>query len=112
MLHIANYSEFELYLHEEHFKTIASKIGAFLHVEDTKIIILTFTSFLFQSFSANTDFNTPVTITFPEPVRTQLVRIRPTSWNIWSDFRFDVLGCPGKKRKEVFPTCLPSNLLI
>ena len=27
MLHIANYSEFELYLPDEHFETIASKIG-------------------------------------------------------------------------------------
>ena len=32
MLHIANYSEFELYLPDEHFETIASKIGAFLTV--------------------------------------------------------------------------------
>ena len=30
--HIANYSEFELYLQDEHFETIASKIGAFLPV--------------------------------------------------------------------------------
>ena len=30
MLHIANYSEFELYLPDEHFDTIASKIGSFL----------------------------------------------------------------------------------
>ena len=29
MLHIANYSEFELYLPDEHFETIASKIGPF-----------------------------------------------------------------------------------
>ena len=29
MLHIANYSEFELYLPDEHFETIASKIGSF-----------------------------------------------------------------------------------
>ena len=29
MLHIENYSEFKLYLQDEHFETIASKIGAF-----------------------------------------------------------------------------------
>ena len=29
MLHIANYSEFELYLPDKHFETIASIIGAF-----------------------------------------------------------------------------------
>ena len=29
---MANYSEFELYLQNEHFETIASKIGAFLPV--------------------------------------------------------------------------------
>ena len=29
MLHIANYSEFESYVPDEHFETIASKIGAF-----------------------------------------------------------------------------------
>ena len=29
MLHIENYSEFELYLQNEHLETIASKIGAF-----------------------------------------------------------------------------------
>ena len=32
MLHIANYSEFEMYLPDEHFETIASKIVAFLPV--------------------------------------------------------------------------------
>ena len=32
MLHIANYSKFEMYLPDEHFETIASKIGAFLPV--------------------------------------------------------------------------------
>ena len=32
MLHIANNSEFELYLQDEHFETIASKFGALLHV--------------------------------------------------------------------------------
>ena len=32
MLHIANYSKFEMYLPDEHFETIASKIGAFLLV--------------------------------------------------------------------------------
>ena len=32
MLHIANYSEFELYLPDEHFEIIASKIGVFLPV--------------------------------------------------------------------------------
>ena len=32
MLHIANYSEFEMYLPDEHFETIASRIGAFLPV--------------------------------------------------------------------------------
>ena len=30
MLHTANYSEFELYLLDEHFETIASKIWSFL----------------------------------------------------------------------------------
>ena len=29
MLHIVNYSEFELFLQDEHFETIASIIGAF-----------------------------------------------------------------------------------
>ena len=32
MLHIANYSEFVLYLPDENFETIASKIGSFLPV--------------------------------------------------------------------------------
>ena len=32
MLHIKNYSEFEFYLLDEHFETIASKIGPFLPV--------------------------------------------------------------------------------
>ena len=32
MLDMANYSEFELYLQDEQFETIASKIGAFLPV--------------------------------------------------------------------------------
>ena len=32
MLHIANYSEFKLYLPDGYFETIASKIGAFLPV--------------------------------------------------------------------------------
>ena len=32
MLHIAKYSEFELYLPDEHFETIASKIGTFVPV--------------------------------------------------------------------------------
>ena len=31
-LHIANYSEFELYLPDENFEAIASKFGAFLPV--------------------------------------------------------------------------------
>ena len=31
-IHIANYSKFEMYLPDEHFETIASKIGAFLPV--------------------------------------------------------------------------------
>ena len=30
MQHRANYSEFELYFPDEHFETIASKIGSFL----------------------------------------------------------------------------------
>ena len=30
MLHIANYSEFELYLQDEHFETTASESGAFV----------------------------------------------------------------------------------
>ena len=32
MLHIVNYSEFELYLQDEHFETIVSKIGSFIPV--------------------------------------------------------------------------------
>ena len=32
MLHIENYSEFELFLQDEHLETIVSKIGAFLPV--------------------------------------------------------------------------------
>ena len=32
ILHIANYSKFEMYLPDEHFDTIASTIGAFLPV--------------------------------------------------------------------------------
>ena len=31
-VHIVNYSESEMYLPDEHFETIASKIGAFLPV--------------------------------------------------------------------------------
>ena len=32
MLHIANYSEFELHLQDEPFEIIVSKIGALLHI--------------------------------------------------------------------------------
>ena len=46
-----------------------------------------------QTFPANTDKDSPVTITFPEPIRTKLLRIKPTSWNAWVSLRFEVLGC-------------------
>ena len=47
MLHIANYSEFELYVQDEHFETIARKIEIFftcLTSVEPKIWPLTFSS--------------------------------------------------------------------
>ena len=49
MLHMANYSEFELYLQDEHFETIASKIGAFLLFDPCRAKNLTFVLF-FNNF--------------------------------------------------------------
>ena len=84
------------------FKLWRWELAELKNVEDTKISILPFTSFLFQSFSANTDNSSPVTITFPKPVRTQFIRIRPKTWSSHCILRFEVLGCPGKKRLNVF----------
>ena len=47
MLHIANNSEFELYLLDKHFETIVNKIGSFLPVwplQSQNIDLLTFSS--------------------------------------------------------------------
>ena len=46
-----------------------------------------------QIFSGNTDNNSPVTIEFPEPITTKLLRIRPIAWYSWCSLRFEVLGC-------------------
>ena len=54
MLHIVNSSEFKLYLKDEHFETIASKIGAILKKQNktkqTKPKQKTKTEPLFTSF--------------------------------------------------------------
>ena len=46
-----------------------------------------------QTFSANTDKDSPVTINFPAPISTKLLRIKLTSCNNWCSLRFEVFGC-------------------
>lgn len=60
-------------------------------------LMVTFINFCFQYFAVNFGWKSPDTIiTFPEPVKTQLVRIKPISWPEYLYFRFEVLGCPGE----------------
>ncbi|XP_072048292.1 uncharacterized protein [Amphiura filiformis] len=46
-----------------------------------------------KTYDANSDRDTIVTITFPQPVRARFLRIVPTKWRSWIGMRFEVIGC-------------------
>ena len=92
-----NYRDFQYHvLLAVSTQIISDTMSKFDQIITTYIItsISFYTLFLhLQTFEANTDDDTPVTITFPKPVRTRLLRIRPTSWKSWCSLRLEVLGC-------------------
>ena len=49
-----------------------------------------------QVFEGNSDHTTPVTSLFARGVRANYIRIRPTEWQGYISFRFEILGCNGE----------------
>ncbi|XP_071795614.1 uncharacterized protein [Asterias amurensis] len=50
-----------------------------------------------QTFIGNTDWYTPVTNIFQQPIQARYIRIRPTAWNGDPDLRIELLGCKAHK---------------
>ncbi|XP_072043446.1 lactadherin-like [Amphiura filiformis] len=46
-----------------------------------------------KTFNANSDRDTVVSITFPQPISARFLRIIPTEWHTWVALRFEVIGC-------------------
>ena len=55
---------------------------------------LTF-SFVFQTFTANTDRSTIVYNRFMRPIRALYLRVHPTSWQSMICMRVELFGCQG-----------------
>ncbi|XP_072017271.1 uncharacterized protein [Amphiura filiformis] len=45
------------------------------------------------TFTANTNYDSVVSISLPGPIATQILRIIPTAWQGWCSFRLEVVGC-------------------
>ncbi|XP_072043445.1 retinoschisin-like [Amphiura filiformis] len=46
-----------------------------------------------KTFNANSDRDTVVSITFPQPISARFLRIIPTERHSWVSLRFEVIGC-------------------